>query len=108
MFFLFNDVKVMNFYRLSNMSIIKAVALFEELETVVILPMHQETTRPSKKRKDITDLSSHIVITAGERGTLRTFLLEYQVTGVSSTIMSCRIVTLIHGTKPFHASQCQH
>jgi hypothetical protein len=73
----------MNFYRLSDMSIIKAVPLFEELEAVIILPFSQETPLPPKKRKEIADRSSYAVITAGERGTLRTFLLEYQVIGNS-------------------------
>lgn len=73
LFFFFKLKQVMNFYWLSNLTFIKSQALFEELEDVLLLPC--ETGR---KRKS-TDVSPHILITAGERGTVIFFRIDYQV-----------------------------
>jgi hypothetical protein len=59
------------------MTLIKSIAVFEELEAVSLIPTSSDF--PSKKRKHISDHLSYLVITGGERGTLKFFKVEYQV-----------------------------
>lgn len=71
------------------MTHLKTLAVLEELESVLILPPSVESyfltnnnsgIQHSKKRKQASSLSNEsILITAGEKGILRFFRVQYEV-----------------------------
>ncbi len=76
--------KVMNFYHLGGIVHFKSLAILEELEAAIILPGDADQIDDShsdlrKKRKHTSSIEVVTLITAGEKGIIKFFRIQYQV-----------------------------